>query len=79
MSQPAVVCRNKVMTEQGRKRIFVATKNFMSRQRILCRNIFEEEGENYCRDTLNSVMTMIKANGKGTLSQQSFLCRNING
>ena len=73
MSQPTNVCRNKVRAELKAKR------ESLSRQIILCRNIAEEECKHYCRDTLNFVVTMIKANGKETLSRQSFLCRNIKG
>ena len=73
MSQPAAVCHNKVQAE------LKAEIESLSRQRFFYRNIAEEECKEDCRDTLNSIATMIKENGKGTLSQQSFLCRNIKG
>ena len=71
MSQPVAVCCNKVQAE------LKAKIEYLSRQRVLYRDTAEEEYKEDCRDTLNSVATMIKANGKGTLSQQSFLCHNI--
>ena len=73
MSQPAVVCRKKVRAE------LKAERESLSQQRILCCNIAEEECKHYYHDTLNFVTTMIKANDKETLSQKSFLCRNIKG
>ena len=73
MSQLATVCRNKVQAE------LKTEIEFLSRQRVSCRDIAEEECKEDCRDTLNPVATMIKANGKGTLLRQSFLCRNIKG
>ena len=73
MSQPATVCRNKVQAK------LKAEIESLSRQRVFCRDITEEECKEDCRDTLNYVTTMIKANGKGTLSRQSFFCRNIKG
>ena len=73
MSQPEVVCRNKGRVE------LKAERESLSRQRILCCNIAEEECKHYYRDTLNFVVTMIMANGKETLSRQFFLCRIIIG
>ena len=73
MSQPAVVCRNKVQAE------LKAKIESLLQQTVFCRNIVEEECNHYCRYTINSVVTMIKENGKRTLSQQSFLYRNIKG
>ena len=61
-SQPAVECRNKVQAEHKVK------IESLSRQRVFCRDIAKEECKEDCRDTLNFVATMIKANGKGTLS-----------
>ena len=72
MSQPAVVCRNKVQVE------LKAEIESLSRQRKVCHDIAKEVKED-CRDTLNFVATIIKANGKGTLSRQSFFYRNIKG
>ena len=63
MSQSAAVCCNKVRAELKEKR------ESLLRQRILCRNIAEEECKHYCHDTLNFVATMIKENGKETLSR----------
>ena len=63
MSQLAAVCRNKVKAELKGER------ESLLRQRILCRNIAEEECKHYCRDTLNFVTTMIKVNDKETLSR----------
>ena len=62
MSQPAVVCRNKVQAE------LKAEIESLSRQRVFYCDITEEECKEDYRNTLNSVATMIKANGKGTLS-----------
>ena len=63
MSQPAAICRNKVQVE------LKAEIESLSQQRVFCRDIAEEECKEDCRDTLNSVATMIKENGKGTLSR----------
>ena len=65
MSQPVAVCRNKVQVE------LKAQIESLSRQRVFCRDIAKEECKEDCRDTLNSVATMIKATDKGTLSRQS--------
>ena len=73
MSQPTVVYRNKVQAK------LKAEIESLSRQRIFYRDIAEEECKVDYRDTLNSVATMIMVNGKGTMSRQSFLCRNIKG
>ena len=61
MSQPAAVCHNKVQAE-----LKVEIES-LSRQRVFCRDIAEEECKEDCRDTLNSIATLIKANGRGTL------------
>ena len=65
MSQPVVVCRNKVQAE------LKAEIESLSQQRVFCHDIAEEECKEDCSDTLNSIATMIKANVKGTLSRQS--------
>ena len=54
MSQPTAVYCNKVQAE-----LKVEIES-LSRQRVLCRDIAEEECKEECRDTLNSVETMIK-------------------
>ena len=64
MLQPADLCRNKVQAE-------------LKEEIELCRDTVEEVREEDCRDTLDSIVTLIKENGCGTLSQQSLLCRNI--
>ena len=71
MSQPAALCRNKVQVEIKEEIELCRGKEFF------CCNIAEEECEEVCRDTLYSIATLIKANGRGTLSRQSLLCRNI--
>ena len=71
MSQPAALCCNKVQAELNEEIELGRDKKF------LCRDIAEEVFEEDCHDTLYSVTTFIKANGSGTLSQQSLLCRNI--
>ena len=61
---------------QGNHQSFVATNIFMSQQIQtelkeeieLCRDIAKEVYEEDCHDTLDSVATLIKANGTGTLS-----------
>ena len=58
MSQPATVCCNKVQAELNAK------IESLSQQRVFCHNIVEEECKEYCRDTLNSIATIIKANEK---------------
>ena len=58
MSQPATVCRNKVQAE-----LKVEIES-LTRQRVFCRDIAKEECKEYCHDTLNSITTMIKENGK---------------
>ena len=73
MSQSVAVCCNKVQAElKADIESLSPTKNFF-------RDIVEEECKEDCHDTFNSVATMIKANGKGTLWQQSFICGNIKG
>ena len=59
------VCRNKVQAE------LKAEIKSLSLTSVFCHDITEEECKEDCRDTLNSVTKMIKANGKGTLSRQS--------
>ena len=63
MSHPTAACRNKVKAE------LKAEIESLLQQRVFCPDIAEEECKEDCRDTLNSVVTMIKANGKGTLSR----------
>ena len=58
MSQPVAVYRNKVQAE------LKAKIESLSRQRVICCHTVEEEYKEDCRDTLNSVVTMIKAIGK---------------
>ena len=64
MSSLADLCRNKVQAE-------------LKEEIELCCNIAEEVCKEDCRDTLDFVVTLIKADGSGTLSRQSLLCRNI--
>ena len=50
----------------------------MSQPADLCHNKVQAElKEEECRDTLDSVATLIKKIGSGTLSRQSLLCRSI--
>ena len=65
MLQLVAVCRNKVLAK------LKAEIESLSRQRVFYRDIAEKECKEDCRDTLNSVATMIKANDKGNLSRQS--------
>ena len=65
MLQPVVVCRNKAQVE------LKAEIESLSQQRVFCRDIAGEECKEDYHDILNSVVTMIKENGKGTLSRQS--------
>ena len=65
MSKPAAVYHNKVQAE------FKAKIESLSQQRVFYLDIVEEECKEDYRDTLKFVATMIKANGKGTLSRQS--------
>ena len=65
MSQPAIVCRNKVQAKLKAKIELYRDKHYFFH------DIAEEECKEDCRDTLNFVVTMIKANGKGTWSRQS--------
>ena len=58
MSQPADVCHNKVQAKLKEE------IEPLSQQRILCHDIAEEECKEDYHDTLNSVVTMIKENGK---------------
>ena len=55
MSQTAAVCRNKVHVE------LKAEIESLSRQRVLCHDIADEEWIKDYRDTLNSVTIIIKA------------------
>ena len=61
-------------------RLGVHDRDILSRQIFLyrdkeffCRDTIEED----CDDTLDSIVTLIKANDSETLSRQSLLCRNI--
>ena len=71
MSQPVALCRNKVQAEIKEGIELCRDKEFF------CLDIAEEEYEGVCHDMLYSVATLIKENGRGTLSRQSFLCRNM--
>ena len=71
MSQLAALCRNKLQAELNEEIELCRDKEF------LCHDTAEEVCEEDCHDTLYSVTTLIKANGSGTLSRQSLLCRNI--
>ena len=72
MSQQASVCRNKVHAELKEE------KELCHDKKILCRDIAVEVCEEDCCDTLNSVLTVIKANGSGTFLRKSLLFCNIN-
>ena len=61
MSQPATLCRNKVQAEIKEEIELCHEKEF-----FYC-DIVEEECEEVYRDTLYSVATLIKENGRGTL------------
>ena len=65
MTQPAALCRNKVQAELKEEIKLCSDKEFF------CRDTAEEVCEEDCRDTLDSISTLIKANGSGTLSRQS--------
>ena len=71
MSQPAALCHNKVQAKMKKEIELYHDKEFFYL------DIAQEECEEVYRDTLYSVATLIKANGRGTLSLQSLLCRNI--
>ena len=71
MSHPTALCRNKVQAIIKEEIELYHDKEFF------CRDIAEEECEEVCRDTFYSVATLIKVNGRGTLSRQSLLYRNI--
>ena len=71
MSQLVALYGNKVQAELKKEMELCRNKEFF------CRDTAEEVCEEDCRDTLNSVATLIKENGNGTLSRQSLLCRNI--
>ena len=62
MSQPADLCRNKVQVE------LMAEIEVCRDKEFFYRNTTKEVCEEYCRDTLDSFVTLIKANGSGTLS-----------
>ena len=62
MSHPEAICCSKVHAE------LKAKIESLSPQRVFYHDIAEEKCKEYCYNTLNSVVTMIKANGKGTLS-----------
>ena len=70
MSQPTALCHNKVQAKIKEEIELCHDKEFFYH------DIAEEECEGVCRDTLYSVATLIKVNGRGTLSQQSLLCHN---
>ena len=57
MSQPAVVCQ-----DQLKEKI-----EFCRDKEFFYHDITKEECKEDCRDTLNSVTTMIKENGRGTV------------
>ena len=59
MSQAANLCRNKVQAE-------------LKEEIELCRDIAEEVCEEDCRDTLDSIATLIKADGNGTVRPEKF-------
>ena len=71
MSQQEALCHNKDQVELNQETKLCRDKIF------LCRDIAEEASEEDCRNILYSVVTLIKANGSGTLSQHSLLCHNI--
>ena len=71
MSQPTTLGRNKVQAEIKEEIELCRDKEFFYR------DIDEEECEGVYRDTLYSVMTLIKTNSRGTVSQQSLLYCNI--
>ena len=58
MSQLATICRNKVQAE------LKAKIESLSRQRVFCHDVAEEECKEDCRDTLKYVATMIKSKWK---------------
>ena len=71
MLQLADLCPNKVQAKLKEEIELCSDKEFF------CRDTIEEVCEDDCCDTLDSVATLINANGSGTLSRQSLLCRNI--
>ena len=71
MSQRAALCRNKVQAKLKEEIELCRDKEFLGRDTA------EEVCEEDCRDTLDSVETLIKENGSGTLSRQSLLYCNI--
>ena len=64
MSQPTALCRNKVQAE-------------LKKEIELCHDTAKECVKKTIATLLTLVATLIKANGSGTFSQQSLLCRNI--
>ena len=62
MTQPATLCRNKVQAEIKEEIELCCDKEFFYR------DIAEEECEGVYCDTLYSFVTLIKENGRGTLS-----------
>ena len=73
MLQSTALYRNKVQTEIKEEEELCHNKEFFYR------DIAKEESEEDYHDTLYSIATLSKANGSGTLSRQSLLCRNIKG
>ena len=71
MSQIAALCRNKVQAELKEEIELCHDKEFF------CRDTDKEVCEEDCRNTVNSVVTLMKANGSETLLHQSLLYRNI--
>ena len=62
MSQPVALCLNKVQAELKEEIEIYRDKEF------LCRDTTEKVCKEDCCETLDSVATLIKANGSGTLS-----------
>ena len=62
MSQPTTLCRNKVQAELKEEIELYCDKEFF------CHDTVEEVCEEDWCDTLDSVATLVKANGSGTLS-----------
>ena len=63
MSQPTALCRNKVQAELKEEIELCHDKEFF------CHDTAKEVCEEDYRDTLDSVATLIKENGSGTLSR----------
>ena len=62
MLQPAALCRNKFQAELKEEIELCHDKEFF------CRDTAEGMCEEDCRDTLDFIATLIKANGSGILS-----------